>query len=192
MTDTIHIKGERMMSYLPMFWHENLEMKQILNSQGFELDNVDDKGNVIFTESFIMQASASRIEEWETWLGIGHDGTLEERRLRVLAYFCVVSKMTKQSIQALVSVLYNGARAEVFIKDSIINVIIKPLPEHYADELDFTKLLTQLYKRKPCHLELHSERFFCSWGDVKRGFASWALLKEKMPTWDNVKLFILE
>lgn len=190
--ETIHIKGERMMSYLPMFWHENLEMKQILNSQGFELDNVDSKGDVIFLESFIMECSEERICEWETWLSIGHDGTLEERRLRVLSYFCVISKLSKESIKALVSLLYNGARAEVFIKNSIINVIIKPLPENYTDKLDFNKLLTQLYKRKPCHLGLHSERFYCSWGDVKKGFANWALLKEKMPAWDNVKLFILE
>lgn len=189
----LHVNGERMMSYLPQYWHDNLEMQQILNSHGVELDEVNTKGDTIFTESFIMQCSESRIEEWETWLGIGHDGTLEERRLRIYSYFCVVSKLSKQSIQALVSLLYNGARAEVKLKDSIITMVITPLPEHYTDRLtDFSKLLNQLAVRKPCHLGLHAERFYCSWGDVKKGFNTWGSLNSKMPTWDNVTLFILE
>lgn len=188
----LNVSAERMMSYLPMFWHDNLEMQQILQSQGFEIDGVDDNGNFIFSESFIMTCSESRLEEWEKWLKIIPNGSIEDRRLTVLAYFSVIAKLSRTSIKSLVSVLYNGARADVLLKNSTIKVIISPLPEHFDDELNLDKLLKQLESRKPCHLGVTAERFYTTWDDVKNGFDTWQLLRGKMKTWEKVILFILE
>lgn len=188
----LNVTAERMMSYLPMFWHENLEMQQILQSQGFEIDGVDDKGNFIFSESYIMTCSESRLEEWEKWLKIIPNGSVEDRRLTVLAYFSVIAKLSRTSIKSLVSVLYNGARADVLLRNSTIKVIISPLPEHFDDDLDLSKLLKQLESRKPCHLGVSAERFYTTWGDIRLGFNDWSLLKTDLSNWEKVILYILE
>ena len=189
----IRLSYERMMGYLPPYWRHYPQMRAILKALGLEIDDLDKQKDVILTDAFILEMGESRIEEWERWLGLPPNGTLMDRRLAILEYFAVINKMTKESIKALVSQLYEGARAEVVFEDSTIKIEVKPLPENDKKEYDFSILYNQLYMRKPCHISLDNiKRFYCSWGDIKRGFNTWQALKDNRPTWNDVKLFILD
>lgn len=184
------LSAKRMMEYLPPFWHEYAEMQQILQNEGLELDDLNEDSECILNDAFILTMGLSRIEEWESWLKLPPNGTLEDRRMAILSYFAVISKMTRESIQTLVASLYSGARAEVVFKDSTISITIKPLPDHDSDELDFQRLLDQLELRKPCHIALFTKRWYCTWGDIKNGFNTWQALKDDRNNWQHVIEFI--
>ena len=184
------LSAKRMMEYLPPFWHEYAEMQQILQNEGLELDDLDDSSNCILNDAFILTMGESRIEEWEAWLKLPPNGTLDDRRMAILSYFTVIAKMTRESIEVLVASLYSNARAEVIFKNSTISITIKPLPNHDSDELDFQRLLDQLKLRKPCHITLFTERWYCTWGDIKNGFNTWQALKDDRTNWQHVIQFI--
>lgn len=187
----IKLSYERMREMQPEYWYEYEEMQELLKALGLEIDDVNAEGELVLTDAFIMTMEEDRIEEWEKWLGLPPNGTLEERRLAILDYFMVIAKLTRDAIKTIVSASCNGARAEVVFKDSILRVEIKPLPEHDTEEVDMAKVYKQLYTRKPCHISLTLTRWYGSWGDIKQGFNTWQALKDDRPTWNAVKLFIL-
>lgn len=192
MAVTIVLSADRMKGYLPPYWLEYREMVAILEAEGIELDSLNTESEFILTDAFILEMRESRILEWEKWLGLPPTGTLMDRRLAILNYFAVISKLTKESIQAIVSQLYNGARAIVRFKDSTIKITIKPLPEHDTEDIDFQLLLNQLERRKPCHISLYADRYIGTWGEVNLGFQTWGAVKGLRSTWQDVYDFILE
>ncbi len=181
--------GKRMMGYLPDYWHNSLEMQQILHNEGLEVDTLNKKVQCIFFDAFIMTASLERIEEWEKWLKLPPVGTLDERRRRILGYFQTFVKLNEGVIKTIVAALYNNARANVSFADSEIKIEVIPLPENDKD-VDFPLLYTQLEPKKPCHIGIAVKRFYCTWGDIKNGFKSWGDVKTKRKTWLDVKNFI--
>ena len=184
------LSAKRMMESLPLYWHEYEEMQELLKAMGVEINELTDDAEAIIDDAFIMTMGESRIEEWEKWLKLPPNGTLDDRRMAILSYFAVISKMTRESIQTLVKTLYSNARSEVVFKNSTISITIKPLPEHDADELDFQRLLDQLKLRKPCHITLFTERWYCTWGDIKNAFNTWQSLKDDRTNWKHVIEFI--
>ena len=186
----MELSAERMMSYLPEYWHPIEEMKRIFEVMGVEFDDLSEDSQRILLDAFIMSASESRIVEWEKWLKLAPTGTLEQRRLSVLQRFSVISKLTDRSIKSLVASLYNNARALTQFEDSTIKITVVPLPENFTDELDFTALLEQLNTRKPCHLGVIAERGYSDWGDVAENFNSWASVKNEFKNWEEVLMYI--
>ena len=180
---------KRMMGYLPPYWHESAEMKQILKTEGVEIDTLNERIKSIYFDAFIMTASEARISEWEKWLKLPPAGTLDERRRKVLSYFQVFVKLNEGAIKTLVAVLYRDARAKVSFKDGEIKIIIIPMPENYLDT-DTDLLVKQLETKKPCHIGVSASRFQCTWGDINREFKTWAEAKSKRPTWRDIMLHV--
>lgn len=186
----LRLKSDVLMEYLPEYLHNNLEFKTIFDSLGLDIDKINSESEIILTDSFIMTLSEKRLSEWEKWLKIGAIGTLEDRRLTILSYFAVISKLTEQSIKALTSSLYEGARAFVNFEDSTIKITVAPLPEHEKEQLDFPKLYNQLQIRKPCHIDLFIERYMTTWGEIETNIANWGLVSTRCKTWRGVELFM--
>lgn len=182
--------GERMLHYLPPYWHPNAEMQQIMQTEGAEVTAINQQAVCIYTDAFIMQASESRIAEWEKWLKLPPTGTLDERRRRILSYFQTFVKLSEGVIKTLVATIFNGARARVKFIDSEIQIIVIPLPENYLDTIDVTLLNTQLEPKKPCHIGIATSRYMCTWGDINRSFTTWGQAKAARPTWNDIKYHI--
>lgn len=182
--------AKRMMSWLPRFWHENAEMKEILKAQGAEFERIKERSNRITTDAFILTASESRIAEWEKDLRLPPTGTLEERRLKVYSYYAVALKFNSESIKTIVSQLYNGARAYPRFVDGEFKITVVPLPERFMDELDFSLLLNQIEALKPCHLGASAERGYSTWGDIKDNFENWEAVKKHFKNWEEVLMYI--
>lgn len=181
--------GEKMMGYLPPYWHENKEMQQILNTAGAEMALENEAAVSIYRDAFIMQANEERIAEWEQWLKLPPVGTLDERRRKILSYFQVFVKLNEGVIKTLAATLYRGARARVRFIDSTIKIVVIPLPENYLDT-ETALLVQQLEPKKPCHIGLSASRFTCVWDDINRSFVTWGQVLAKRPKWRDVKLHI--
>lgn len=184
------LSADEMKNFLPPYWHEYDEMMEYLKALGADIDMLDTEKEFILTDAFIMTMTEQRIEQWEKWLKLAPVGTLDDRRLAILSYFAVISKMTRESIQTLVYTLYDGARSTVTFKNSMIYIVIKPLPENSNDELDFQRLLSQLQQRKPCHISLDVQRWYNRWQDIKDSFDTWEDLKNTCKSWQEVYGFI--
>ena len=181
--------GKRMMGYLPPYWHENAEMQQIMQTDGAEVTTLNTQAKCIYTDAFIMQASESRISEWEKWLGLPPEGTLDDRRRKILSYFQTIVKLNENVIKSLASMLYRGARVKVRFLDSEIQIEFIPLPENYLDT-DASLLAEQIEPKRPLHIGLSITRYQCMWGDIDRSFPSWGQAKALRPTWYDIKLHI--
>lgn len=181
--------GKRMMGYLPPYWHENAEMQQIMQTDGAEVATLNQQAESIYTDAFIMQASESRIAEWEKWLKLPPTGTLDERRRKILSYFQVFVKLNEGVIKTLAAAIYRGARARVRFLDSEIKILVIPLPENYHDT-DTSLLVMQLEPKKPCHIGVSASRYQCTWGDINRSFTTWGHAKAERPTWRDIILHI--
>lgn len=181
---------QRMRGYQPPFWVEYPEMQVILQAQGSVVDEIKTGRGEMMLDAFIMTMSEDRCKEWEKWLNLPPNGTLQDRRLAVLDFFNHLNKLTRSSIQTLVSQFYDGARSEVSAAHYTLRVIVKPRPGNDMVDLDLSLLEGQLEIRKPCHLTLDIQRWYCTWGDIKNNFSSWQNLKDRMPTWQHVKNFI--
>lgn len=179
-----------MLNRLPLFWHEYAEMIEIMKTEGVEFDSLSEESKRILLDAFILTMSENRIKEWEKWLELPPTGTIEDRRLQILNYFMVISKMTRESIAALAASLLDGARTITIFKDSEIKITIKPLPENFNKELNLNPLLSKLNFSKPCHIALHTERYYCTWGDISRNHDTWGTVKNNFKDWDEVTLYI--
>ena len=186
------LRAKEMMEYLPPYWHENEEMKRILHAQSVEIDRLHEDAFVILNDAFLLTMGEKRIVEWEKWLKLPPTGSLEDRRLQIMRYFGVISKLNEEAIKVLVATLHDDARAKVQIIDSDIKITVIPLPENSLDELDFTKLTEQLTIRKPCHLGLVIVRGYSNWGDVKNTIQTWGDVKNDFKNWEGVFLYIPE
>ena len=99
------IAAARMMDYLPEYWHVSPEMQAILEGDGLEVDRFLNVIASIYTDSFILTASESRIKEWEQDLKIVPTGTLEQRRLYVLSKLRGQGKLNEAKIKSIVRTL---------------------------------------------------------------------------------------
>ncbi len=181
----------KMMEYLPQYWHDIEEMKQILHTEGIEFDSLSNELKLVLNDAFIMSSSEERVRQWEKALKLAPIGTLHDRRVAILQYFATNLKLSSEVIKSLVASIYDDARSHVYFEDSEIKVLIIPLPEHATDELDFSLLMRQLEVRKPCHIGVSVERFISSWQDVRDGrLRTWGDFKTNLKTWDDVLTYI--
>lgn len=181
---------KRMLGYLPNYWHEYPEIQEIMKVEGVEVDELSDESTVIYKDGFIMTACLTRVEEWEKWLGLPPTGTLDERRRAILAYFQVFVKCNEDSIKALVAMLYDDARAQVSFSDSTIRIKVVPLPENWQ-QISFPLIASQLERKKPCHISLHVERYYTTWGEIKDNFTNWGQVRLQL-SWQYIVQFIPE
>lgn len=182
------ISGNRMMNYLPRYWWENVEMKQILQAQGFSIDILLKELQRIFTDAFIMTASEERVSEWELDLEIAPNGrTLEQRRQYVLSKLRGVGKLNEEKIKGIVYAFTSGG-AIVTFSDSTIWV--KVLPPNNGGTFLFPDIERTLKPMIPAHLGLNIKRYYSTWGDIRDNFVSWDDVYSYNNDWNAVRNFI--
>lgn len=177
------IAAARMMNYLPEYWHVSPEMQAILEGDGLEVDRFLNVIASIYTDSFVLTASESRIKEWEQDLKIVPTGTLEQRRLYVLSKLRGQGKLNEAKIKSIVHA-FTGGDSIVTFADSTINVQV--LPPNNGEVFLFPDIERSISPRKPAHIGLVVERFYSTWGDIKNQFSSWADLKATKADWKAV------
>lgn len=180
------ISGTRLLGYLPPVIQDYQEIKEIMESQGNEVDRLLDSMNIIISDSFILESSESRIEEWEKRLKISPNGTLSQRRSFILSVLRGIGKLNEQKIKNMVRA-FTGGDATITFSESVLDV--KILPPANGDVYLFPDVERALLPRIPSHIELMVRRWYSSWNDVKNNYVDWNAILT-MGSWGEVKKYI--
>lgn len=182
------VSGEiDLMHYLPIYWHPNLEMIQIQKkSLNFLMYNFNENSNIITTEAYISTSHDARLSEWEWDLEIEKADNIETRRENILAFFHGKGKLNEEKIKSIVY-FYYGTNCDVSIKDSNIHILIYPLNEN---DIDYSKVERDLYKKKPAHLGIWCDRYYYTWGEVKADYTDWGDMLSQRETWGKLKNYL--
>lgn len=159
-----------LLNYLPEFLKNIMEYKEICIVENTEFDMLYPSIDNIFSESTIKYCSEARIDEWEQALKIAPKGTLEQRRLFLLAKLRGQGKLNEAKITNIVDA-FTGGEAITSIENSVITV--KILPPNNGEIYLYPDVERALKPLIPANLELVVMRFYSTWEDIKLNFASW-------------------
>lgn len=174
-----------LVNYLPEFLKNIEDYSQLLNSLDIEIKNLNDGIEYIVKEASILNADESRVEEWEEFLRISKQGTLQQRKKYIIATLTTVGKLNKTKIEEIVNIYTNGGGCIVEFRNSTIIVKVQP-PEGNEDVL-FPDIDRTLNIMKPAHLGLSVIRYYTIWSEIKDSFSSWEDLKDSSKKWKELK-----
>ena len=177
-----------LVSRLPLHLQDIAEFKQINRSLDEEVNHLNEMASSLLSDSVIMTASESRVQEWEKWLGINPEGNLYQRKLFLIATLSGSGKLNEEKIKSLVKI-YTGGSATVTFANSTINVKVLP-PKGQGELFRFDDIQRTLQKLIPAHLGLNIERDYATWSDIKQNFASWNAVKSGNTDWNAVKNYV--
>lgn len=175
-----------LMEYLPDYWHENLEMQQIMNQDSDEvtLATTYIKSLVLFT--FISVAPESSISRWENSLNISPQGTLGERRAYILSLFRGAGKLNETQIKWIVMSISNSLCQVVFENSTIKIRVVTP-----EDTTLFENIERTLKPLIPAHIGLSITIHNAIWDDIKTDMLNWKEVKG-LGKWSNVYTYFEE
>ncbi len=173
-----------LMKYLPAYWQEIQEMKQLQESLGIEIGTLKSAPLEIMDQLFISTATWG-IALWERELGIPIDRSksYERRREIILAKLRGAGTTTKTMIQSA-AIAFSGGEVEVqeypeehcFV---VQFVGIKGIPTNMAG------LINAIEEIKPAHLSYRFKYTYTAW-DMVSGL-TWEKASEK--TWSELRTY---
>lgn len=180
----------KFMKLLPAYWQDSLEMKELQEALGDKVDELADVIDSAYLDTRIMTASAERLTEWETDIGLASEGrTLDQRRKFILSLLRGSGKLNEAKINNIVNTFTGGTAVSV-VRDGTLTVTITPpsLGETYL----FPDVENALSVRVPAHLELKVVRHYSTWEDIRKTASSWGDLRTSFSNWAAVKNYIKE
>jgi hypothetical protein len=180
------ISADNMIQYLPRYLRKAQEIKASLESIGYEIDRIKDKSLLIIDDAYILSASEQRIQQWEQKLKIEPKGTLEQRKMFLLAVIRGQGKLNESKIKSVVKA-FTGGDCTVTFNDSTITV--KILAPAYGDVYLFPDVERSLAPRVPAHIGLRVQRWYSAWNDVKENFADWNAVRS-LSSWKELKDYL--
>jgi DNA-binding transcriptional regulator YiaG len=178
--------ADNMLQYLPMYLRTAQEIKASLESIGHEIDQIKDKSLSIIDDAYILSASEERIQQWEQKLKIEPKGTLDQRKMFLLAVLRGQGKLNESKIKSVVKA-FTGGDCTVTFDGSIITV--KILAPAYGDVYLFPDVERSLTPRIPVHIGLKVQRWYASWNDIKENLNDWNEIKS-LSSWKDLKDFL--
>lgn len=170
-----------LMDYLPQYWHDNLEMQQIMRTDSAEMDSVSFYVNSIIDGTFIDTMSEEALNSrWEKPLNILPQGDLEQRKEYILSLLRGTGKLNEFKIRNIVYSI-TGSECKVTFENSSINIRI-------ANTSVTSLILTverSLKPSVPAHIGLNVISYVMLWGEVKNRFSSWGAV-ETVGSWGNL------
>jgi hypothetical protein len=180
----------KLLVYLPPFYNGVLEMEQLLASEDAEFNEAAGFNVWLVDQSTITRADENRISEWEKLLQIAPMGTLEQRRMMVIATLRGKGKLNEAKIKQIVESFTGDTDAEVTFANSTLRVRI--LPPDNGEIFLFPDVERTLLPLIPAHIRLKVERWYCTWGDIKSNKTDWQAVYDDFTTWNDVKMWNLE
>lgn len=181
--------GKRMLNYYPYAVKTLAEFQALMDTEGVEVDSLQDDTEICLTESYLHTMGESRIIEWEKALQIQHgaDDTLQDRRDVIIARIRGQGKLNTALINAIVG-SFTGGEAISYIEDSTLYVKIIPPPDN--KQYKFENVQRELLKKIPAHLGLVVTRNYATWNNIKNDYASWNDVAQ-FENWDEINNLIM-
>lgn len=172
--------------YLPGTLKPFLDINELCETEDVEFGIMYPNVGSLFSAATIQYCSEERLEEWERALKIQPSGTVEQRKMYMLATLRGQGKLTESKISNIVNA-FTGGDAITTLVDS--NLVVKVLPPNNGEIFLFPDVERALSALIPAHLGLSVIRFYSTWDDIKTSFATWNDVAA-LPDWDAVKNYI--
>lgn len=179
-------RDSNIISYLPEFLQNVQELKELCFTEDIQLDILCQHIQNILADTFVLQASEEKIAQWESFLKIAPNGTLDQRKSYILSLMRGSGKLTEAAIQSIVQAI-NSTGAIVELKDS--SIVIKVLPPLPGLDYLYDDIGQALRPRVPAHLGLQIVRYYVDWATIKSNFSGWGAIKE-FESWDAVRNYV--
>ena len=182
--------ASNIIKYLPPFYHNVLEMVEITKTEDREFEEYAILLPWLIDEATIIKASENRVKEWESLLAITPQGTLDQRKMMIIATLRGQGKLTEAKIKSICEAFTGDPDAEVAFHNSRIKIRI--YPPGNGEVFLFPDVYRALEPLKPAHIGLEVERWYCTWGDVKQRQEDWQAVKDNFKDWNELKMWNLE
>lgn len=176
--------------YLPLFYREVMETDELTRTEDQEINCIGWLLPWLIDESTITKASKERISQWEKMLKIIPTGTLDQRKMMIIATLRGQGKLTEAKIKSICEAFTGDPDAEVAFHNSRIKIRI--YPPGNGEVFLFPDVYRALEPLKPAHIGLEVERWYCTWGDVKQRQEDWQAVKDNFKDWNELKMWNLE
>lgn len=176
--------------YLPLFYRDVMEMDELTRTEDQEINCIGWLLPWLIDESTITKASEERIGQWEKMLKIIPTGTLDQRKMMIIATLRGQGKLTEAKIKSICEAFTGDPNAEVAFHNSRIKIRI--YPPGNGEVFLFPDVYRALEPLKPAHIGLEVERWYCTWGDVKQRQEDWQAVKDNFKDWNELKMWNLE
>lgn len=170
-----------LIQYLPNFYYNSEEVKNIQYSLGIENDKLQRAIMDLLDQLFVNSATWG-LEYWEKYLGLEVDRgeTLENRRGRVMTRLRGQGTTTKAMIKNICR-SFTGGEVEVIEDSSNYRFIIKFIDiKGVPGNIDY--LASSIEEIKPAHLGFSFEYTYTVWDNLRP--KTWGELSSK--TWDEL------
>lgn len=172
--------------YMPELLKTFIELQAVCDSEDGVFDLFYANLDGIFSASTIKYCSEERLKEWEAALKIKPNGTLEQRRLFLLARLRSQGKFNEAKIQSIVDAFTGGDATVTFIDSTLW---VRVLPPETGEVYLFTDVYRALEVLIPAHIALSVSRYYSTWLDVRTNFNSWQSVYE-LADWGALKSYI--
>lgn len=187
--------NEQMLSRYPEVIKAIKEFQLLTKVESVEVESLHDELTKILCNAYIVDADATKISQWESFLGITPlpkgDSTdelwLSDRRETILARLYRTQKLNSQSIAEVVSI-FTGGSALSYFKNGTIHVYITPPKDN--KQYQFLNVEQELRNKIPAHLSLRVERNYYTWEEIESSNRTWEDVENNFPTWEDVLLFV--
>ncbi|GMK45231.1 hypothetical protein PghCCS26_23590 [Paenibacillus glycanilyticus] len=179
-----NLNGIDLLAYLPSYYREITEMKELQETAGYEISDVAEKSNDLLDQSFIDTATWG-LTRWESELDIAANRaqSYERRREQLKAKLYGSGTTTKQMIIDTAAAFSGG------------EVAVNVYPEQYLFEIVFVGskgippnmpgFIQMLEDIKPAHLAYSFKYSYTVWDNLAE--LSWGDAHAK--TWSELKVY---
>ena len=180
---------ERMLNYYPQLLQSILELQAVVNSESTEIELLSNEVDNTLNNAYLTTMSESRIEQWETMLGIKplENSTIGTRRDTIMARIRGQGKLNSELINTIVGT-FTGGTANSWVKDNILYVEITPPPDN--KNYIFENVEQEIAKKVPAHMVFSIKRNYAEWNNIKSKCATWKDVKNTFDNWEEVLLFV--
>jgi len=179
--------AERIMQYLPPYYHESRIMRAIAEAQGNEVAAFWGTLDEILKQFFVETASEWGLDLWEQMLGLtSYAGKpLDQRRSRIISKIRGMGTVTIDLIKN-VAESYVYGKVEVIDHPEIYSFIIKFIDSRgIPPNLDDLK--EAIEEIKPAHLAVEYQFTYTVWGELDALEITWGDLNTLGLTWEQIK-----
>lgn len=174
-----------LMKYLPSFYYNSEEVKNIQASIGVENDNLRVAIIDLLSQLFVESATWG-LDHWEMYLGIEVDRTeaVVNRRSRIMTRLRGQGTTTKEMIKNVCR-SFTGGEVDIIENSSDYSFIIKFIDiKGIPGNIDY--LAKSIEEIKPAHLYFSFEYKYNTWWVLEETGNTWEYYELQMKTWEEV------
>lgn len=182
------IRGQLLLSYLPLYYQASRVMRSICQTVGKELDDSRETIQAVFKQFYVDTADEWGLKIWERELELppGDSETVDERRQRIKARLRGYGTATIKAIKAAAEA-YDKGSIDVAVDYSQYTVIRFVDTTGVPSNLDDLKLIVR--EMVPAHLALSYEQNYFLWDDLDGLNITWDEFDALDLTWDELEVY---